>query len=351
MENSQNIIESGVRSQESGVRSQESGKERDSSLELLRIVAMLMIVEAHFAQHGGFNFPSNEISINRLWQQLSVMHGQFGNDIFVLISGYFLVKSNKIKISKLFGLVSKALFYFAVMICFVIFMKNPISKSELLSLWWFVQIYFVLYLVHPYINVLLNNLSREEYKKMLLMLGLYWSLLPMLIIWSFAGSGLIYFIYIYSIGGYFNLHAKDFGNKKFILYGFLFIMLNLSMIIILDLLGLNATRIEERIMGMMSPVTLLGAMCMFIGFKKIPLKNNKLINLIASATLGVYLLHENILMRPFLWLKVFKNFSFQDSPYLIPYSIGVVILVFAACTLIEITRSKIFKLISRGRLS
>ena len=71
----------------------------------------------------------------------------------------------------------------------------------------------------------------------------------------------------------------------------------------------------------------------------------------ASATFGVYLIHDNNLVRPFLWRVVFKNASFQNSPYLIPYSIGVVILVYVACTAIEILRSKIFKIISCSKLS
>lgn len=45
-------------------------KKRESNFELLRILAMVMIVISHFAAHGGFDFPNTEISINRLWIQL-----------------------------------------------------------------------------------------------------------------------------------------------------------------------------------------------------------------------------------------------------------------------------------------
>ena len=60
---------------------------RKSNIELLRIVAMVIIVMHHFAIHGGFAFSSETISINRLWVQFITMGGRLGVNIFVLISG------------------------------------------------------------------------------------------------------------------------------------------------------------------------------------------------------------------------------------------------------------------------
>ena len=90
---------------------------------------------------------------------------------------------------------------------------------------------------------------------------------------------------------------------------------------------------------------------MLIGFNSLKIPHSKIINLLASATFGVYLIHDNNFVRPFLWHKVFMNASFQNSPYLIPYSIGVILLVYVVCTLIELTRSRIFKMLSSGYLS
>ena len=66
-------------------------KERNSNFELLRIIAMLMIVFHHFSVHGGFNYELTDISFNRLWLYFISMGGKIGVDIFVLISGYFLI--------------------------------------------------------------------------------------------------------------------------------------------------------------------------------------------------------------------------------------------------------------------
>ena len=82
------------------VRGEKELMARNSSIELLRIIAMIMIVFCHFATHGGFSFDINYVSIPRLWWNFIEMGGNLGVDLFVLISGYFLVASN----GKLFNL-------------------------------------------------------------------------------------------------------------------------------------------------------------------------------------------------------------------------------------------------------
>ena len=60
---------------------------RESNLELLRIIMMILIVAHHFALHGGFDYPKEVVSLNRLWIQLMTIGGKLGVDVFVLISG------------------------------------------------------------------------------------------------------------------------------------------------------------------------------------------------------------------------------------------------------------------------
>ncbi|WP_408610786.1 acyltransferase family protein [Levilactobacillus tujiorum] len=58
----------------------------------MRIISMFLIVLGHFAFHTTWSFKTSkwaiESSVNTLW-----IGGKLGVDLFVLISGYFLVKS------------------------------------------------------------------------------------------------------------------------------------------------------------------------------------------------------------------------------------------------------------------
>lgn len=87
------------------------GQTRKSNLELLRIFAMLLIVAHHFAVHTNFQFPSSFTTINRAWIQFIVIGGKIGVNIFVLISGYFMVNTVTMKWNKVFKIWSLLVFF------------------------------------------------------------------------------------------------------------------------------------------------------------------------------------------------------------------------------------------------
>ena len=61
---------------------------RNSAVELLRILAMLMIVLSHICVHSGFDSTYSLLTVNRLFVQFGYL-GNLGVVLFVLISGYF----------------------------------------------------------------------------------------------------------------------------------------------------------------------------------------------------------------------------------------------------------------------
>ena len=321
-----------------------------------------MIVACH-TNHANFNFPVDTITINHLWQQFLGMGGPLGNNIFVLISGYFLIKSPGIKFRKLIDLALRMLFY--SIIFYAIFIMCGSEKFSIKTLlenirpgrYWFASAYLMMYLLHGWLNKFLTNLTRDDYKKFLMSIFLYWSIITMLTGLTLHGNHLTNFICLYSLAGYVRIHADNFGagkSAKFIWLGIGFIALNYLIIIITDLLGIRLLFIRRYIgyfTGMMRPFTILAGLCLLIGFKNLNISYSKIINILGAATFGVYLIHENIFVWQFLWRRLFHNATYQDSPYLIPYSILVILLVYVTCSIIEIIRSKIFKTLSRGYLS
>lgn len=82
---------------------------------------------------------------------------------------------------------------------------------------------------------------------------------------------------------------------------------------------------------------------MFMAFVTIKIQYHKLINVIASATFGVYLLHENGIIRPLLWKTVLVSTQYQNSLLLIPYSIVSVTLIYILFTVIDLLRQIVFE--------
>jgi hypothetical protein len=79
-------------------------------------------------------------------------------------------------------------------------------------------------------------------------------------------------------------------------------------------------------------------------FATLKMNYHKGINMIASATFGVYLIHDNNIIRKSLWIDWFRNAEYQDSLLLIPYSIFVVAVVYIVCSIIDLLRRYIIEI-------
>lgn len=60
-------------------------KNRQSNIECLRILAMLLIVAHHFSVHGGGNFLE-QFTTNYVWTEFISSGGKVGVNLFVLIT-------------------------------------------------------------------------------------------------------------------------------------------------------------------------------------------------------------------------------------------------------------------------
>lgn len=94
---------------------------------------MLMIVSLHFVGNSGY-CPSNDSSIvNTVWYRLCCLGGSLGNNIFVMISGYFLIKKDDVRLSKTLRFWLQVFFYsivlFALMAAYEIFILHSYTFS------------------------------------------------------------------------------------------------------------------------------------------------------------------------------------------------------------------------------
>ena len=330
---------------------------RNTSIELLRIISMIMIMFHHFAYHGNFEWNFNEVTLPHLWYDFILMGGKVGVDIFVLISGYFLIENTE----KLFQ--PKKLLKFWGQVVFdsimtyllsVMLRLNAFEIKQLIKVclpitypgWWFASTYFMLYLIHPFLNKLLHGLSKTEYQYLILMMVLCWSIIPTATTQLFESNSLLWFVTLYGIAGYVNLYG---GNQKlqskhyFSLY---FMVLIITYTVSTTFLFLGTKKEEwsthaidffeiERL-----PILLM-AITLFMGFVTLKMNYHKWINMIASATFGVYLIHDSSYIRYYLWTNIFKINQYQDSTFLILYSILVVFILYVSCTMIDLIRKKL----------
>lgn len=330
---------------------------RNTSIELLRIISMIMIMFHHFAYHGNFELNFNEVTLPHLWYDFILMGGKVGVDIFVLISGYFLIENTEklFQPKKLLKFWGQVVFYSIMTYLLSVMLRlNAFEIKQLIKVclpitypgWWFASTYFMLYLIHPFLNKLLHGLSKTEYQYLILMMVLCWSIIPTATTQLFESNSLLWFVTLYGIAGYVNLYG---GNQKlqskhyFSLY---FMVLIITYTVSTTFLFLGTKKEEwsthaidffeiERL-----PILLM-AITLFMGFVTLKMNYHKWINMIASATFGVYLIHDSSYIRYYLWTNIFKINQYQDSTFLILYSILVVFILYVSCTMIDLIRKKL----------
>lgn len=136
----------------------ESKKTRDCNFELLRIVSMIMIIMHHYVIHSGFvNIP---ISLNKLVTMMFSIGGKVGVNLFIMISGYYILNS-KIRIKKVLKIVFEVYFYsILILILACAFCREEVNAKMIIKsflpityeLYWFVTPYIWLYILTPYIT-------------------------------------------------------------------------------------------------------------------------------------------------------------------------------------------------------
>lgn len=323
-------------------------KERLSNIEMLRIVAMFFIIFSHFCSHGDFKIV--DLNLNTLYLQSIQILGKIGVNIFVLISGYFLITQKEFKLKKLIIMWLQILFYsITLYLIFGVLIFKKFSIIEFGKMFfpitlkssWYASVYFILYLICPYLNKLLNSLEKKEYIIMLLTFTIVWCVLPTVLTKDFECNSLLWFIYLYSLSGFFRLYTEIFDKLKQLKHiTFITILSYISCILLIYIL--DFIKIDYKLFfGIQKLPTLIVSVLIFILFNKIQISNNSFINKISKCTFGVYLIHDNSIARDFIWIHFFKVNSFYKSPYLILYSIYVVTTIFIVCTCIEYVRIKI----------
>ena len=301
--------------------------ERDSNFELMRIIAMIYIVIFHVILHGNLMYTSQGgyRYLVMFIYSLTVIHV----NSFILLTGYFQCEKD-IKASKIITLNNASWFYRILFLAIATFsgikLLSPVTKIEKMrmllpidyGMYWYINVYLILYIISPILNITINNMNKKQHFNTILILIFLYSIIPTLTaegaIYTSAGRSVAIFILLYFIGAYIKKYPLE--NNKYLaginktkmftisLIGYLICavigLMSFTMNINLSNYGIGMNEIS-KIFGSLfsnygSPIIILQTIFFFYMFKSISLKS-KLINHIAKCTIGIYLVHENLFVR------------------------------------------------------
>lgn len=322
-------------------------RQRDSNFELLRIFCIFLILFHHWSYRSGLPIDSTVYHASRFIGEFLMFGGKIACNCFVLISGYFMVKS-RFSLSKLLRLWCEVFFYSVALYLFaVILRKETFSLTELFhyalpmtyNQYWFVRAYFLLYLLVPVLNLAVNHCARR-------VLGATIGIVLLLICLgtTFLGSSIWYsdelwFIVLYFLGGYIRLYPGKLTEKC----GLNFLLAAVCVLVIWGSIVLFDELRKNEIVNIYSYTligqsTITGFLCaffFFLAFKNLRIGHSKAINFLASSVVGIYLLHEHPSWRDIIWQRVFSSAAYYNTAWLILWALGSVLALFVVCIIVD----------------
>lgn len=294
-------------------------KQRQTNIELLRIILTIGVIILHYCNSGlgGGIAYAKGINLYILYFISSMF--VCAVDLFVLITGYFMCKTNKILILKPIELIVQVIvFQEAVYFLSVIAGKKDLTLRHFIGRMvpanYFVILYVALYFISPFLNLLIEKVMEMQIAgKFVWILLLVFAAYPTIVdvfqeiigeeyaglstIGAYGsqwGYTIVNFVLLYILGACIRMR-ENIGNekKRYIICKILVSAILLVLwAVINDKTGYGT---ERSAWEYCNPLVIFMAVESFILFEKINIGVNKIINELAKGSFTVYLLHINFL--------------------------------------------------------
>jgi len=330
---------------------------RQSNIELLRIVAMLMVMIVH-ANYWRVGIPTASEAVSSplpVFVRIAIQH--FASpcvDVFIIISGYFTMRP---KLKSLLNLWFLLAFWIGAGVAYSGFAEFPncILRVVFPFFGWFIPAYLGLYLISPILNAYAENADKKALGKWLFVFFVLQSVFDFVYPkWEIAGRtifnhgcSVLSFSALYLLGQYLkqSVVLHDFGVKKW-LYRYLLVFGGsaLCVFVLLYLAGscqfmsLGAEMMVKWVCLNSSPVVIFGSVCLFMVFLSWNF-TSRLVNIVAASALAVFCFHS----MGFYERIVKRIYSTYSGVTVLLLDAGFIVAVFVAAVVIDQVRIALWK--------
>lgn len=339
--------------------------ERQSNIELLRILATCMVIVLHYNGLGNGGFATvSDGSLNQLILVLFETISICAVNVFVITTGYFLCKTNTRDFLKPLGLVAQVV-VFAVLFFSLVKLTLPGITIDhlfesLFSTNWYVYIFFALYLISPFINVMWDRLNLSG-KRILLTFSIFlFSIYPTFIdiirYWSGrqlngsstigiegsqAGYTIVNFVVLYLLGAAIRDNVSKTRERSKLITAYFICLCLIMAWAYADGMRAGKNIYDTVAWNYSNPLVIAMAVIVFMLFKDIKIKNSKMINSLAGASFTVYILHIR-----FLGLFKIEQFAAGNPGLMLVHLVATVICIYLICTICYFVYSAVAKPVS-----
>lgn len=342
---------------------------RNYGIDLLRMVAMFMVIILHMFGHGGL-LGAEEVSlINYVFIGGLEVAAFCAVNCYALVSGYVGVCS-RFKLTNIVMLWFQVLTYtVGITVLFAVFKPDVVGTYEWISMffpvstqqYWYFTSYCCMFFFIPIVNVAMERLPKHIIQYTVMVFVVLFSVLPTVLSRDIfqIGSGYSgwWLLILYVIGAYIRKYGfldKCTKLQLFGIYVFCVVLTGLYKCVVPNLpeVGIVTFLHENQLLNYTSPTILLAGVSLLVLFSKLNVNAVacKMIGFLSPAAFGVYLIHDNNLVRRNIMSQRLVDLAYLPTWKLMLVVIGIALAIYIVCSLIDLVRGYIFKAIGIKKL-
>ena len=330
---------------------------RNSSVELLRCLCIVLIIAHHYVFHGDIPALSAETwCAGRVFLQVIMLYGKTACNVFAILTGYYMsVSACRDHYKKWTAYYMQVLFY-SLGCLFAMYILAGVKSGARQLLHaafplvygnWYALYFLVLYLFIPFINRLLRDLSDRELAGLMMLSIVLWSAVPTVFRFRPDYGNLVFFLTMYILGAWLRRNESRFLSVPAYVPGItalVCVLIIAAPTLLLDTLrygfgeDIAFLRNDEGYFATINSLpAVVCAAATVLWFQRKRFSSGP-VNILARTVFGIYLIHDNEFVRPWLWNGIWPNAEHWTTPWL--HAPAKIFAVFAACAAIELIRQK-----------
>lgn len=313
---------------------------RSSGIELLKIIAIFLIVLSHVVQTLGDNnayisyndyivkLGSATTDIKVILLNILRYSGQLGNTIFFICSAWFLLESNQVNKKKIAQMLLDIWTVSVLMLGVTSFLvEEQINLRFMLKQFfptlfgnnWYLTCYILFYLCHTFLNTGIKQLNQRTMLKIILTMLVFYMGIGFIMPGILYSSDLILWVITYFLVAYVKLYLPNSANdiKSNVVLIILGVGLNILLILVTNAVGLSTSVFSNGLLRWnrsSNPLLIMAAIGSFNLARMIHFENG-VVNRISKLSMLIYIIHENMMLRtyfrPRLWQFVYLNYGYE----------------------------------------
>ena len=321
-------------------------KTRDSNMELLRLVAMLLIMVVH-ANFRALPKPDAAAIAacpsSAFLQFLAEGFSIVGVNVFVMLSGWYGIKPRLLRFSEL---IFQILFFGLLCLGVEYVVTGQIPSGAMLTVlmlepnaYWFVKVYIALYLFAPVLNSFVEHATRRQFEWVLMAAFGFMFVFGWLFkatTWIGEGYSLPWFMCLYLLARYMRTYQPRF--TQFSRTTDLFIYLGVVAFLTIAVFVLRHYNLGGVLYFYCCPLVVLGAMYLLLFFSKLPSfggAGGGFINWLGISALSIYLTHSSNFLGKYYDGYIRQWFYGESRLTFILYAALLILAVFFGSILLD----------------